>query len=383
MHEPRDDIQELVRGARRVRELIWQDPHRPRFHLVPPEGFFNDPNGALFWRGRYHLFYLAREPIPHPRRLGEELWVAAWDHVSSRDLVHWIQHPPAIRPKPDGSTPMGIYSGGAIKNAPRSALIYHIPGQGTCIAVAEDDDLVEWRELPENPVIPLHREGDEYVVFDPAGWYEEEAHSLRDTTGHDSRSSGVDRGPTHSGHGTYCALIGNKNRRPGYEGDCTSLFTSPDATLNGISGNCMELSMRIEPRAATEVGLKVLCSPDNSEQTVISYLPGERKLQVDFRQSSLADDLQYWDYDPARAEAFRTTGTVQAAPFRLADGEALELRVFIDRSVIEVFANRRQTLTQRVYPTRADSTAVRLFATGGGAHASVVEIWEMEPVAPW
>ena len=61
----------------------------------------------------------------------------------------------------------------------------------------------------------------------------------------------------------------------------------------------MELSMRIEPRAATEVGLKVLCSPDNSEQTVISYLPGERKLQVDFRQSSLADDLQYWDYDPA------------------------------------------------------------------------------------
>ena len=156
-----------------------------------------------------------------------------------------------------------------------------------------------------------------------------------------------------------------------------------DATLNGISGNCMELSMRIEPRAATEVGLKVLCSPDNSEQTVISYLPGERKLQVDFRQSSLADDLQYWDYDPARAEAFRTTGTVQAAPFRLADGEALELRVFIDRPVIEVFANRRQTLTQRVYPTRADSTAVRLFATGGGAHASVVEIWEMEPVAPW
>ena len=199
-----DDIQELIRGARRVRELIRQDPHRPRYHLVPPEGFFNDPNGALFWNGRYHLFYLAREPIPHPKRPGREFWVAVWDHVSSRDLVHWIQHPPAIRPKRDGSTPMGIYSGGAIKNAPRPTLIYHVPHQGTCIAVAEDDDLDEWRELPQNPVIPLHREGDEFVVFDPAGWYEE------------------------SGHGTYHALIGNKNRRPGYEGDCTSLFTSPD-----------------------------------------------------------------------------------------------------------------------------------------------------------
>ena len=131
------------------------------------------------------------------------------------------------------------------------------------------------------------------------------------------------------------------------------------------------------------MGVKVLCAPDGSEQTVISYLPGKRKLQVDFRHSGVADDNQYWDYDPTRAEAFPTAGTVQAAPFRLAEGEALELRVFIDRSVIEVFANRRQCLTQRVYPTRADSTAVRLFAVGGAARASVVEAWDMEPVAPW
>ena len=66
MSTVRPDIQELIRSARQVRELIWQDPHRPRYHLTPPEGFFNDPNGALFWNGRYHLFYLAREPIPHP-----------------------------------------------------------------------------------------------------------------------------------------------------------------------------------------------------------------------------------------------------------------------------------------------------------------------------
>ena len=64
-------------------------------------------------------------------------------------------------------------------------------------------------------------------------------------------------------------------------------------------------------------------------------------------------------------------------------GEPLELRVFIDRSVVEVFANRRQCLTQRVYPTRPDSTAVRLFATGAAAHASAVEAWDMEPVTPW
>ena len=156
-----------------------------------------------------------------------------------------------------------------------------------------------------------------------------------------------------------------------------------EVTLEGISGNTIELFLRIDPGAATEAGMKVLCSPDSSEQTMISCLPGEGKLQVDFRRSSLADDLQYRYYDSDRGEAFPTAGMVQAAPFRLAAEEALELRLFIDRSVIEVFANGRQSLTQRVYPTRADSTGVRLFAAGGAARASVVEAWDMEPVAPW
>ncbi len=66
-------------------------------------------------------------------------------------------------------------------------------------------------------------------------------------------------------------------------------------------------------------------------------------------------------------------------------GELLDLRLFLDRSVLELFANGRQAITQRVYPTRADSTGIRLFAQGGtlGAVAVVVEAWDMEPTAPW
>ena len=73
-----------------------------------------------------------------------------------------------------------------------------------------------------------------------------------------------------------------------------------EVTLEGISGNIIELLLRIDPGDADAMGVKVLCAPDGNEQTAISYLPGERKLQVDFRRSSLADDLQYWDYDPDR-----------------------------------------------------------------------------------
>ncbi len=80
---------------------------------------------------------------------------------------------------------------------------------------------------------------------------------------------------------------------------------------------------------------------------------------------------------------YRDNATQQASPFELKDGETLNLRIFIDRSVLEVFANGRQCLTQRIYPSKENSTAVRLFAKGGSGMALVVEAWDMEPVAPW
>ena len=52
----------------------------------------------------------------------------------------------------------------------------------------------------------------------------------------------------------------------------------------------------------------------------------------------------------------------------LKDRETLQLRIYVDKSVVEVFANSRQCITQRVYPTRADSIGVRLVSRGGHAH---------------
>ena len=58
----------------------------------------------------------------------------------------------------------------------------------------------------------------------------------------------------------------------------------------------------------------------------------------------------------------------ERAPFTLKNNETLQLRIYVDKSVVEVFANGRQCITQRVYPTRADSTGVRLVSRGGQAH---------------
>ncbi len=36
---------------------LANDPHRPRYHFLPPANWMNDPNGLIHWRGVYHMFY--------------------------------------------------------------------------------------------------------------------------------------------------------------------------------------------------------------------------------------------------------------------------------------------------------------------------------------
>ena len=45
-----ENIENLIHSARELRHRLWEDPHRPRYHLMPPEGFFNDANGTIFWK---------------------------------------------------------------------------------------------------------------------------------------------------------------------------------------------------------------------------------------------------------------------------------------------------------------------------------------------
>lgn len=61
----------------------------------------------------------------------------------------------------------------------------------------------------------------------------------------------------------------------------------------------------------------------------------------------------------------------------------LRLRVFVDRSVVEAFANERQAVTRRVYPGRRDSTGVAVFARGGTMRVRSVEVWPLHPSNPY
>jgi len=206
LEREKTDIATLTYHARELRKLLHDDPYRPKYHFVPPEGFWNDINGTIYWKGRYHIFYLSRTVNPELNKKlegikGQKPVMETWGHSSSIDLVHWIHHPFALVPAYDGSMPRGIYSGDMMDNMEVPTIIAHVPGQGTCIWQAEDDMLINWKPFKENPVITKAGTPEEVIVGDTAGWKED---------------------------GIYYALIGNKNNTKGYEGDSSSLFSSKD-----------------------------------------------------------------------------------------------------------------------------------------------------------
>ena len=135
--------------------------------------------------------------------------------------------------------------------------------------------------------------------------------------------------------------------------------------LDGVDAACAEVAVDFERETAGEIGVAVGRSPDGAEETRIVYSRADSRISLDPTASSAAPDAV------GRA--------VQHAPLALGADEALRLRIFIDRSIVEVFANGRQCLTQRIYPSRSDSCGVALFAEGD-ATARSVDVWQMRSI---
>ena len=154
-----------------------------------------------------------------------------------------------------------------------------------------------------------------------------------------------------------------------------------EVVVERVGGDCLELAVEIDPQEAREVGLKVRRSPGGEEETAISYDAAATVLRIDVSRSSLDREIRYTRYrslQPHLAESEQYV-TAQEGPFKLAPGELLTLRIFLDRSILEVFANRRQCVTQRIYPTRTDSIGVSLFARGGKAKVQSLQAWTLAP----
>lgn len=159
-------LKQLARSLMAGQARVQADPHRPVWHLAPPVGLLNDPNGFIQHQGRFHLFY---QWNPLACAHGAK-W---WGHWSSTDLLHWQHEPVALVPSEDYER-NGCYSGSAVINdAGLITLIYtgnvkYADGTRTanqCLAVENPDGT--YHKL--GPVLPLPA-GYTGHVRDPKVW---------------------------------------------------------------------------------------------------------------------------------------------------------------------------------------------------------------------
>jgi beta-fructofuranosidase len=466
------------------------DVHRPKYHFVPPQNWMNDPNGLIYWKGRYHMFY---QHYPHA-----PYWDSMhWGHAVSDDLVHWQHLPIAMAPTPGGPDSFGCFSGCAVDDNGTPTLIYTgVSGEKgeidrPCIATSHDD-LLTFEKYPGNPVIAAPPADLDTLFFrdhavwrEPDGWYMLVGSGIRDVGGTvllyrspDLRQweylhplcvgDALSTEPFPTGTGWECpqllrfasgdallfsvwgiqpqasaymtgayaghrftpaltakldygdfffyapqALVDATGRTllwgwlpegrtreaqidAGWSGAMSLprvLTMRPDGLLGyapapelealrgahdslaeqtisalhtlAVSGDSLELYVELMPGAVGRCGVALRRSPDGKEQTLLVYDAQAGTIALDTSAASLDET---------------TVRDVRGGPLTLEAGEPLRLRIFVDRSIVEVFANERACLSARLYPTRADSTGVALWATGDPARLLRLDAWEMRGI---
>lgn len=479
---------QLTESQRALRAKLLADPFRPAYHFVTPEGRCMpfDPNGALYWNGMYHLWYIFQDERGH-----------CWGHASSHDLLHWRWHTPDLHPGPS-DVDRGIFSGNCfVGKQGQAVMLYHGVSAGNCIATASDSNLDDWTKLPSNPIIPNPVPGSPesklYRSWDPHGWLEGDTyyaifggnpatifkgdeldrwkyvgplldHNMPGIDDFEDISC-PDFFPIGNKHMLLCishprgcryylgrweneqfipeshhrmnwpggtcfapeSLLDDQgrrimwawvlDRRPSNEFGWSGTMSLPrvlslddngtlqinppeeleqlryneknvDAfqvaqgtrkCLEGIAGDCLELNLVIDPGEARRFGVNVRCSPDDQEQTPILIDRDKNILRINMRNSSL-DKPTYQEFVMRNPNP---TVETQDAPFELVGSEKLHLRIFLDHSMLEVFANGRQCVTQVVYPTREDSLGIEVFAEDAGIRVETADAWEMAPTVAW
>lgn len=127
----------------------------PRYHLAPPYGWMNDPNGFSIFKNEYHLFY------QYNPETSLEPGYAHWGHAKSTDLMTWEHLPIALYPDKDYDL-NGVFSGSAIVEDGTMYLYYttnlnhpgETPEKEQHQALATGTDGVTFTKNENNPIVP-------------------------------------------------------------------------------------------------------------------------------------------------------------------------------------------------------------------------------------
>jgi len=444
------------------------DPARPIFHVASPAQWINDPNGPIFYKGFYHLFYQL-----HPFSDGSG--PKYWGHVRSRDLVKWEALPIALWPSSEaGETE--IWSGCCTINGLGQPMCFYTSigpdknafDRADQWAAIGDDDLITWRKSPANPVLTeAVNEGKKIYDWRDPFIFRDGPKTFLVTGGHmaKDREAAVNIYEAENPELTKWKYRGVMFQHPDAGaptvecpnffklGDQWVLFVSPygqvqyfvgdfDAAtcrftartrgvldygssfyapntmqvpdgrrlvwgwLNGFPGGhgwngCLSLPRQLSVSPAGELrqnpapqlsqlrgqpvewknirlenGGQTLPLPKTNTLEILAELDLQTAKSIGLTIKGGAQDaapilIQFTDSELQVMDA--------KAPLTVAKDGRLRLRIFIDRSVLEVFANETVGLTKIISPL-GDTPTLELHAEGGPARAKRIQAWPLKTI---
>ena len=166
-------------GEEELRQRLAADPLRPQCHLLPAKNWMNDPNGPIYWKGQYHMFF---QYNPNAAVWGDMHWA----HAVSPDMIHWRHLPMALVPTPGGDDADGCFTGSAVDNDGTAAILYtgvksvapelatlrdgaHNFREVQCLATSTDPQLRTWTKW-KTPVVQPPDAPDLAGFRDPFLW---------------------------------------------------------------------------------------------------------------------------------------------------------------------------------------------------------------------
>jgi beta-fructofuranosidase len=131
-----------------------------------------------------------------------------------------------------------------------------------------------------------------------------------------------------------------------------------------LSGKAIEIQAEFESSEnVKDFGIKLLCSPDGREETVINFNIPKKVFSIDRSKSSLSQQVSK---DTQRGSYKEKNGIIK-------------VHVLVDYSCIEVFVNDEVCMSARVYPLLEESNLVKIYSDGK-IKVNQFDIWELKSI---
>ena len=338
----------LLEEARRFEQAqaaLVPGEDRPLFHLTPPVGWMNDPNGFCFYKGQYHLFY---QYHPYSRQWGP----MHWGHAVSDDLLRWTCLPCALAPDTEADAG-GCFSGTA-QPMPDGRLMLVYTGvrkagdggeaeQAQCAAFG---DGVDFEKYPLNPVVSAAGLPEGYSAADfrdPKIWLEADGvFRMAVANRQADRQGSILLLESADGlNWRFRGELDSSREQLGRMWECPDFFRldgitiQEETALPGVTGRLLDLALTARPVSAP-CRLTVALARDRDHRLTVELDFARRELLLDRSGDGTCQDIAH----------------IRRVGIEPRDGQC-SLRIILDKESCELFLNGgEKVLTVRLFSPR-------------------------------